>query len=43
MTTSLNLKQIQQEIKVWNKKNFPDASASDVLIGVTEELGELKK
>lgn len=36
-----DLDKIQDEIGAWNDKNFPDGTPDDVLIGATEELGEL--
>ena len=35
------LNEIQKEIKEWTNKNFPNTDASEQVIGMTEELGEL--
>jgi NTP pyrophosphatase (non-canonical NTP hydrolase) len=39
MTTTL--KQIQEEVKVWEKKNFGDRPGWQPLLGLQEEVGEL--
>lgn len=35
------LNKLQNEIKAWTEKNFPDATAEEQFIGVVEEVGEL--
>jgi|TARA_Y100000310_G_scaffold345865_1_gene471870 NTP pyrophosphatase (non-canonical NTP hydrolase) len=41
MTQKFSIKFITDEIKVWNKCNFPDAQPWEPLVGMQEELGEL--
>lgn len=38
---AIELEELQTAVELWNKKNFPNGTADDVLIGATEELGEL--
>ena len=35
------IKALQAEIKVWQDKNFPTATANDMFDGIVEEVGEL--
>lgn len=37
----MNLKQLQYEVGVWSRENFPNNNPTLVLLGVGEELGEL--
>lgn len=37
----MDLRQFQDEVSQWTRKNFPDAQAWEPLLGVGEELGEL--
>ncbi|KKL97841.1 hypothetical protein LCGC14_1830410 [marine sediment metagenome] len=37
----LTLRRLQEEVGPWSASNFPGLTASDNLIGVAEELGEL--
>ena len=37
----MDLKGIQEEVALWNKKNFPDAQPYQPLLGLAEEVGEL--
>ena len=39
MPSSLTL--LQEQIKAWQERIFPDETAEDMLIGAMEELGEL--
>lgn len=37
----MDLAKLQSEVGVWARKNFPATTASDVLLGIAEETGEL--
>lgn len=37
----INLRGIQEEQKQWSKRNFPDSTHIEPLMGMVEEIGEL--
>ncbi len=37
----MNLYQLQQEVEVWSRRNFPNNKPHHPLLGLTEEVGEL--
>lgn len=37
----IDFKELQSEMKAWQKKNFPKSGALDCFLGVVEEVGEL--
>ncbi len=41
MDIYMSLKKLQQEQAVWGKKNFGEQSGYRMLLGITEEVGEL--
>lgn len=37
----MDLRQLQEEIRIWTQHNFPDSPPWQPLLGIGEELGEL--
>jgi NTP pyrophosphatase (non-canonical NTP hydrolase) len=37
----MNLRKLQNEVKEWTAKNFPEARTYQPLLGIVEEVGEL--
>lgn len=36
----MNIRDIQDQVGMWHRRNFPDASPTDPLVVIMEELGE---
>lgn len=37
----MTIQDLQQEVEDWTGTNFPQAEATDILLGVVEEVGEM--